>query len=185
MAQNNADDIMKLDQAQALAIVKDAKAPIFDRSIACERLALIGTAQSVPVLAALLSDAKMAHYARYALEPIPFPEVDAALRKALAKLTGNLRIGVMSSLGARRDAKAVDALAKLLSGTDVPTAGAAAVALGRIGGVKAAKSLESALRKAAPAVKPSFIDGALRCAERLKADGREQDAAALYKAAKG
>ena len=34
---------------------------------------------AVPVLAGLLGDEKMAHYARYGLEPIPDASVDAAL----------------------------------------------------------------------------------------------------------
>ena len=45
-----------------------------------------GSAPRIPSapLAALLGDEKLAHMARYALEPIPDPAVDAALREASA-----------------------------------------------------------------------------------------------------
>ena len=46
--------------------------------------------------------------ARYALETIPDPSVDDALRDALGKLKGRPLLGVIGSLGVRRDAKAVD-----------------------------------------------------------------------------
>ena len=46
--------------------------------------------------------------ARYALETIPDPSVDDALRDALGKVQGRPRLGVIGSLGVRRDAKAVD-----------------------------------------------------------------------------
>ena len=71
----------------------------------------VATKEAVPTLAALLGDEKLSHMARYALEAIPDPSVDDALRDALGKLQGRPRLGVIGSLGVRRDAKAVDALA--------------------------------------------------------------------------
>ena len=67
----------------------------------------IGTAESVPALAALLPDKDLSHMARYALERIPAPEAGAALRDALPKLSGALKVGVIGSLGVRRDAASV------------------------------------------------------------------------------
>ena len=51
--------------------------------------------------------------ARYAMEPIPDPAVDSALRRA-GRLKGRPLIGVIGSIGVRRDARAVDRLAALL-----------------------------------------------------------------------
>ena len=45
--------------------------------------------------------------ARYALERIPAAAAAAALRDALPKLTGTLKVGVIGSLGVRRDAASV------------------------------------------------------------------------------
>ena len=55
-------------------------APHKDKADACRRLGVIGTGQCVPVLAGLLGDEKLAHMARYGLEPIPDASVDEALR---------------------------------------------------------------------------------------------------------
>ena len=46
-----------------------------------------------------LSDKDLAHMSRFALERIPAPEAAQALRDALPKLDGALKIGVISSLG--------------------------------------------------------------------------------------
>ena len=58
------------------------------------------------------ADEHLSAYARYGLEPIADPSADDALRAALAKLQGNQLIGVINSIGKRRDAKAGPALAK-------------------------------------------------------------------------
>jgi HEAT repeat protein len=87
----------------------------------------IGTKQAVPALAALLADPKLAHYARYGLEPIPDPSVDKALRDALGKIKGRPLVGVINSIGQRKDAEVADA---------------AAAALGRISGTPAATKPE-------------------------------------------
>ena len=58
--------------------------------------------------------------ARYALEPIPDPSVDDALRDALGKLKGRLLVGVIGSLGVRRDAKAVDGSGQAARATPTP-----------------------------------------------------------------
>ena len=44
----------------------------------------------------MLADAKTAHYARYALKPIPDPSVDDALRAAVPKLKGVLLFHVVA-----------------------------------------------------------------------------------------
>ncbi len=89
----------------------------------------------------MLADPQLASWARIALEAIPGPAADAALRRALGKLQGNLLVGVINSIGVRRDPKAVSGLVKKLKDADPDVASAAAVALGRIGGTKAAKAL--------------------------------------------
>ncbi len=146
-------------------------ATLQEKSAACRQLARIATKEAVPTLAALLGDEKLSHMARYALETIRDPSVDDALRDALGKVQGQPRLGVIGSLGVRRDAKAVDALAGLLKGTDA--AQAAARALGNIGTPAAAKALEDVLPDASGGNQLAICEGLLRCAEALAADGQE------------
>lgn len=153
----------------------------YEKVIACKRLATIGTKEAVPALAALLSDEKMAHMARFALEPIPDPSVDAALRDALGELQGKLLVGVINSIGVRRDAEAVEALKKLISGTDQMVAGAAAMSLAMIANEQATQTLTEALNGPEP-LRPAMADAALTCAERLLEQDKTDAAVALYDA---
>jgi len=122
----------------------------------------------------------MSHMARYALETIPDPSVDVALRDAMGKLTGRPLLGVIGSLGLRRDAQAVDAIAKLLADPDAVTAQAAARALGQIGTPEAAKAIEAALAGAAGAKLVDFCEGLFRCAEAMAEEGQAAQSLAIY-----
>ena len=114
------------------------------------------------------------------MEAIPDPACDEALRKAEASLKGRLLIGVINSIGVRRDAQAVDALVARLGDPDAEVATAAAAALGRIGGDAAAQALEQALATAAPAVRGEVADAVVRCAEKALAAGKKDEAIRLY-----
>ena len=129
---HKAAEITALPQAKLLALLEAPEASEFAKAKACQRLAIVGDARAVPALAALLGDPKLAHYARFALEPIPAPAVDRALRQALGKLKEDLLIGVINSIGRRKDPEALDALAKIVRGDDSDAAQAARAALGRM-----------------------------------------------------
>jgi HEAT repeat protein len=162
-----------------LIVVLKSDAQLKDKADACRELSLIGTKESVAPLAALLGDQKLSHLARYGLEPNPDPAVDDALRKALGELKGRLLIGVIGSLGVRRDVQAVQSLAGLLKDTDPDVAGAAARALGRIGNAAATEALEGALDGAAPALRLGVSEGLFRCADHLIANGKTKEARAI------
>src|SRR6185295_17031424 len=98
---------------------------------------------------------------RYGLETIPDASVDDALREALAKLGGRPRIGVIGSLGVRRDARAVGPIARLLDDADAETVGTAARALGKIGTEEAARALAAKLEGAPAAVRLAVADACL------------------------
>ena len=112
-------------ETELLAVLR-SDASVQEKSAACRQLAQVATKESVPTLAAMLGDEKLSHMARYALETIRDPSADAALRDALDSVAGTPRLGVIGSLGARRDRQAVEALAKLLPGNDSTAAQAAA-----------------------------------------------------------
>jgi len=166
------------EERELIAVLQSDAAP-FDKDVACRRLAVIGTKEAVPALAALLTDEKLSDIARHGLEPIPDPSVDEALRAALTKVEGKLLIGVATSIGNRGDKKAVPDLVRLLEEADEGVVGAAAKALGRIGGGQSATALERALGNAAETVRPAIADGCLWCAGALVTEGRRKRAVAL------
>jgi HEAT repeat protein len=168
-------------QATLLETLK-SDAPLDKKADACRQLAQVGTREAVPALAALLSHEKLAHRARMALEAIPDPAADEALRAALPNVKGRLLVGVLYSIGFRRDAKAAEVVAPFLQDEDAEVAGAAATALGKIGGATSAKALQNAIGSAPDAVKPAVWDGVLLCAEALIAQGQQKEAIALYDA---
>ncbi|MDP6524351.1 MAG: HEAT repeat domain-containing protein [Kiritimatiellia bacterium] len=151
-----------------------------EKADACRELARTGTKQAVPVLAALLDDEKLAHMARYAMETIDDPSVDAALREAMGKLKGRLLVGVIGSLGFRKDVQSVDKMAGLLDDADAMVAAAAARALGNMATPDASKALTDALSKATGRQKLAVCEGLLRCAESDLAGKRSKSAAEIY-----
>ena len=145
--------------------VLQSDAPSAEKAITCKRLAVSGTEAAVPALARLLADKELSSWARIALEVIPGPAADEALRQATGKVQGTLLVGVINSMGVRRDAQAVDVLAERLKDSDSEVASAAAVALGRIGGEQAAQKLMPALIEAPANVRSAVAEGCILCAE--------------------
>jgi hypothetical protein len=151
----------------------------------CRKLRIVGTAQSVKALAALLPAEGTSHIARYALERIADEKAAAALRDALPKAGNKLKPGMIGSLGKRRDAKSIKSIAKLLGDSDLQVAQAAAQALGLIGTSAAAKELSKFAKAASANMKMPVADARLICAEQLLADGEKSGAVALYNELKG
>ena len=148
------------------------------KQFVCRKLMTIGTAASVPALAALLFDEQLSHMARYALERIPGPEAARALTEAMNSLNGKLKIGMISSLGVRQDATIVPQLGELLADSDVSVARAAAYGLAAIGSSTAASALSG---KSADGAKAAVADAKLTCAEALLAQGDKKAALGIYR----
>jgi len=151
----------------------------------CRKLRVIGTGQSVEALAALLSDEKTSHIARYALERIRNQSATAALRAALPKVSNTLKPGIIGALGVRRVKRSVPDISAYLGNSDSQIAQAAAHSLGLIATPAAAKALSEFAKKAPAAMKLPVADASLICAEQLLADGEKAQAIALYTALKG
>ncbi len=171
--------VQKDVEARLVATLK-SDVPRDAKDYACRKLMIVGSAVSVPALAEFLPQEKHSHMARFALERIPTAEAATALRDGLAKTSGKLKIGVIASLGARRDAASVPALTLLLTDTDESIIRAAATALGDIASAEAAKSLAD-LKPAGAAAKSAAADARLACAEAFLADGNKAEAMAIYK----
>jgi HEAT repeat protein len=100
----------------------------------------------------------------------------------MPKLEGKLLVGVINSIGVRRDAKAVDALAGKLQDPDAAVASAAAMALGRIGGDEAVKALEKSLGSAPAGIRSAVAQGCILCAEQFLAEKKFAKARKVYDA---
>jgi HEAT repeat protein len=177
-----AERLDTLSVAELIRILKDPKSTEFEKAKSCQRLAVAGTPEAVPALAALLPDERLGVYARFGLEPINHASVDDALRSALAQAKGAPLVGVINSIRVRKDAKAAPALVKLLSSSDAAVAEAAAWALGAIGGLESAKALRDALGRSKGALRMAIGGAGLTCAEALLAQGARSEALALYEA---
>ena len=169
----------KAIEAKLIKALQSPKATFACKQFICRMLRRIGSAGSVPALAKLLTDEKLSHMGRFALQGMEADQAGAALRDALGKVKGKLQAGVIGSIGARGDAKAVAELAKLVADKDAEVAGAAIAALGRIGNEEATKALAEA--KAPDKLKTLRDDSYLLCADRLLAGGKAADATAIYR----
>lgn len=148
------------------------------RSFVCRELAVIGSAASVPLLAPLLFDDELSVFARQALERIPGPEADKALRDAIGRSRGRTRIGIINSVAVRRDPRSVSLL--VAAAREEPeTTAAAAKALGEIGTTESAKALTAFRGQGTPVQRLAIADAFLICAERLVAAGERAQAMKL------
>jgi HEAT repeat protein len=168
------------DEEGKLIAVLNSDAPRKAKADACRELARVGTRVSVAPLAALLCNEELSHMARYGLEPIQDPAVDTALLDTLEKVKGRLLVGVIHSIGVRRDPRAVAPLVKRLDDPDPEVVQAAALALGRIGTLEAVAPLEKALSSTAQANRIAVSEGLFRCADVLRSQGQRKEAQEIY-----
>ncbi len=148
----------------------------------CGELGIIGTPAEVPALARLLEDPKLGFAACSALERIPGAEASKALQDSTARLRGAALVGIINSLGERRDASAVDMLgAYLRAAGDKDVIAAAIRALGKIGGPQAVKAMEAGRTAIPSELHPELAASLLECAEGLESSGDGNSAAPIYR----
>ena len=150
--------------ADALVAVLKSDASRLEKVDAAHALGLIGQKEAVAPLAALLDHPELAQAARYGLEMIPDPSVDEALRSAATRLQGPLLVGVLNSIGHRRDAQAVAVVAQQLRSGDRAVAAAAAATLGCLATPEAAEALKPLIAQS-----EAVAEAYLLCAERMPA----------------
>ena len=167
------------DEGKLIELLKSA-ASRKDKVDACRELSRYSTKASVETLVGLLDNEEVAHMARYALETNPEPAVDEALRGALGTLKGLHLVGAIGSVGFRRDAGAAPTLAGLLKSDDAVVAQAAARSLGDIGTKEAAEALDGVLTGSSGLMQLAVCEGLLRCAEKLRVESDNGEAAAIY-----
>jgi len=150
------------------------------KDFVCRKLSVIGTEASVPVLAPMLTNEQYSDMARYALERIPGTAVDEALREALPKASGNAKIGIINTIGARGDKGAVKLLSGLISDSNETVAVAAAASLGRIDSPASMEVLANAKDKTKGVLRVAVLESYLRCADRFAAKGEKHLASEIY-----
>jgi len=167
--------------ARDMAQMLESDATLDGKDFLCRQLALIGTPAEVPILARLLVQPETSDIARSALERIEGEAADQALTDALAKTSGSVRMGIISSLGQRARPGPEKALASLLMDPDQATAAGSAAALGYIGTAPAAEALSEARGKISAAVRPAVLEALLAVAEERAREGQKERAAAIYR----
>lgn len=156
-------------------------ATLAGKDFICKQLSIMGSEASVPVLSGMLLDPRTAELGRYALERIPGPAMDRALRESLAKTSGRTRLGVIDSLGVRRDAASVTALRPLALGSQPAEASAALFALARIANPAAIEVLSEAQTKTTGTARAIAAEAYLQAANRLTVSGNAAAALPIYK----
>ena len=179
-AQSSPAGIRAIEQ-KFIAFLK-SDATLAGKDFICKQLSVMGSEASVPVLSAMLADPKTADLGRYALERIPGPAVDRALRETLAKTTGKTRIGIINTLGIRRDAASVAALRPLALGSQPAEASAALFALAKIADPASLAVLSEAQGKTTGAVHADAAEAWLQAANRLTERGNAASAVPIFKA---
>jgi HEAT repeat protein len=173
------DLIPQIEKEMILFLKSDAT--FAGKQFICEQLSIMGSEASVPTFAEMLSDKKSCDIALYALQRIPDPSVDIALRNALSKSEHKAKIGIINSLGERQDGNAVAQLDQLVYHEDPQIALSAATALGKIADNSAMEALKKARLKTRGELHLRLIDAYLRCADNLLDAGNTSQAASVYR----
>jgi HEAT repeat protein len=151
-----------------------------EKDRACLELRRTGTGASVSALTSLLIDEPLSHSARLALESMPDPRADAALRTALEHTSGLTQAGILNSVGQRRDAAAIDLLTGLLNDPDDTVAMAAAAALGQIDDPEIPGLLSAIQSHVGDPLRLVVLDSLLQCANRALQRGEQGVANAIF-----
>jgi HEAT repeat protein len=167
-------------KTQKLVAVLQSQASVFEKARACQQLGEVGTPDAVPALAALLDSPELGAYARSGLEGIPDPSAAAALREAAGRLKGPALLGVVNSLGALRDAQAVELLGKLANDPGSGAVKEALLALGNIASPPAIAIIARAWASGSEAIRADVAAANLLAADRQRADGHLVQARLLY-----
>ncbi len=158
-----------------------AGATLEGKSFICKQLWFIGTADSVPAVAKLLTDEETADMACYAIGQNPSLEAGQALRDALGKAPPKLQIRIINLLGDRRDTLSVGVLGELVFDAENQVAEAVVAALGKIGGSDAMEILIRARAEGDSDLRFAATDAYIRCAENLVAESKTKQASVIYK----
>lgn len=174
-------DLRAYMEQQILAALQSGKTTQAAQTYFCQKLSLIGSEASLPVLSDMLLRDETVAMACGALKPIPSPRVDECLRESLDSLQGESKKTVIQLLGERRDENAIGVLSKIISANDAEAAKTAIHALGNIGTPRCAEVLEKLRNDRQNNGKFDLADAYLQCAVQLKKSGKINEAVAILR----
>ncbi|HXK60403.1 MAG TPA: HEAT repeat domain-containing protein [Acidobacteriota bacterium] len=157
----------------------DSRASLAGKDFICRQLAVFATETSTPVLERLIRDPQTCEMARSVLEKIPGKRADEALRNALRTAGTPHVVGIINSIGMRRDRKATRLLIPFLSSEE--TFEAAANALARIGDQEAISALLSAKTTADSRKRSTVQEALMNWADLCVREGRIRAAYIIYR----
>ena len=97
------DSTLRKQVEQRLLNALDGEGSKVFKQFVCDQLRVIGTPRAVPQLAKWLNDSEVSHMARRALSAMEFAAANEALLAALPNAQGSIKVGLIHSLGDRRD----------------------------------------------------------------------------------
>lgn len=165
-------------EAKLLAALKNPQATPAAKQFACRMLERVGSDACVPTLTALLQDPQLSHMSRFVLERLPTQAAAEALRKGLETTNGNALVGVIASVGQKRDEVSIPKLKILALNADPLVSKTAIGSLGKIGTAAAAKSLEELQSKAPKGLAEIVAEARITCARQMP----RAEATEIYKA---
>jgi len=150
---------------------------LYLKMLASKRLGLYGTKAAVPVLVPRLDNDKDGFFARYALETIPGPEVDAALCEALKTIEKpGVLAGILTTLGVRGNPDSATTIQSFLTHSDTDVRRAAGYAYALTAGNSGVDFFANGL------LDPLFADSGFLFAEQFEQKGDTAQAAKIYDA---
>ncbi|MCC6698127.1 MAG: ThuA domain-containing protein [Candidatus Hydrogenedentes bacterium] len=150
------------------------------KQFAAKQLFLMGSRDSLPVLEQLILDPENSDNARYALERMQPGRPDILLRAALEKSEGAIKVGIINTIGERRNPTSVPDISRLAASEDPAIALAALRALGKIGGQGAIDALTQVKNYISPDHIRAWNEAMLASADQVLADGNAEAAAQVY-----
>jgi HEAT repeat protein len=165
-------------EARLLDFLATNATPVAKMAV-CRHLRVIGSDKSIPVLQNMLLAQATADMALYALQKLPGNAVDKALIQTIPKVEGPTKISLLAALGERKCVEAIAVLGPMLAAHG-EYAGAAALALGEIGGESATDNLLRAMTESPADLKATIASAALRSAEGSVAAKNLRAAAPVY-----
>ncbi len=146
----------------------------------CRQLRTIGTAQSIPALAALLTDPDMSHMARYALGRIDAPEAGKALHEALGKTSGKIKAGIINTLAMIGYPQALTDFIQLAERGDTEQRMAAIKALGQFANPTVVSKLKRIRLSSSKSIRVEVDAALLRVADGCVDAENDELAIAIY-----
>lgn len=137
---------------------------------------------TIPAFRDLLKRSDAWDIARKGLEQINHPKAEDALIEGLENADGKVAIGIMESLGNRRDPKAANALRRWAKAGNIAETEAALTALGKIPGPEAMQELDWCRVNLTRPMRPAATQAYLQCGWSSMEHGDKDTAIAIFDA---